>query len=429
MPGSPAPGSSQGPGGLTVIMQPDPASSARALAAEHRASIVTGGHATTQALDRLLDRTTTLAGHPFETDGTASTQSPTTAEPPTPSSPRRPNQVELERLAERMRRADGLRDRTQRRVAHDLSNSLSSSLVIHPDALRVAAAELTAAIAATAQSRSGRPPSTRRARTARVGSVGVAGVTATAVGLVVAWPAGVAVAGVGAVGAFARHRSARRNARSHLPELEAAEGLARRRWERLAGVGADPATIDAVVRRHDAQTDLVAGLLSHHPAVRAAQRMADERRQDWVEAWQMAVGDPLLDARPAPSTQAAEEAVTTIAVAGSSTALVVVSPYDGLSEPEAHALHDRLLALPCEVEVIVVLGTDVLDGAAEVTDGDATEAGSALTADDADDDNHHERIIDLTRRSASSAAEPSMPASGSGPQRDTARHSAGAHSG
>lgn len=182
-----------------------------------------------------------------------------------------------------------------------------------------------------------------------------------------------------------------------------------------------------MVRRHDAQTGLVAGLLTHHPAV---ERMADERRQAWVEAWQVAVGDPLLGARPtvAPSTTTIQ-AATAVA---DSFAVIVVSPYGGLSELEANALHDRLLALPREVEVIVVLGTDVLDGPTALTD----EGGSAADVGTVDDDSHrHERIIDLTRRSASAVAGPSMPSPDDGPQPDSGpqrvapSHSAAAHPG
>lgn len=402
MPGPPAPGTSQGPGGLTVIMHADPERAARALAATRGISITAGGNDTTQAVGRLLDA--------IRPDPEAPVAPLPTVARPTP----RPNEVELERLAAGMRRAEDMADRTRRRVADDLSRNLTSSLVIHPDTLRDAAAELTVAMAASAEARSGRAPTSRRARAARIGSVGAAGATATAVGLMVAWPAGLAVAGVGAAGALARRRTGRRNARVALPQLEASEELARRRWERLAGVGTDPVDIDAIARRHDPQAGLVGDLLSHHPAVRAAQRVADERRRAWVEGWQLAVGDPLIAASSPEPDQAV--ALVTTTPDGSSVVpsleadapavLVVVSPYDGLDEAEGHALHLRLLALPDDVEVIVVLSTDVLDGVDDlsVSSPDDTSERSL------DDEQHHERIIDLTRRSTPALPEPTSPA-------------------
>lgn len=216
----------------------------------------------------------------------------------------RPTAAELDGLADRMRRADALRDRTRQRVADELCHSLNSSLAIHPDTLRQAATELIEATSAATQARAGRPPGTKQTRTAQagaVGAVGVFGAAATAVGMVVAWPAGLAMAGVGAVSGLARQRTIRRMARRRLPSLDAAEALARRRWERVAGSGADPTDLDAVVRRYDPHTDVVGDLLGHHPAVRAAQQLANDRRQAWVEAWQVAVDDPLA-ARPSPNT-------------------------------------------------------------------------------------------------------------------------------
>lgn len=475
--GSPTPDPSHGPGGLIVIMRPDPVAAARALAHEHGVEVTSGGVATAEAIGRLTAHTDNDASADTDPDPAhdqarpatdadatktgatdppdsrlsievASTERPTTepvATAPSIAAPagpaaapaRRPTDTELDDLAAGMRRADALRDRTRQQVADELCHSLNSSLTIHPDTLRRAAAELIEATQAAALARDGRPPTAKQTRTAQagtVGAVGALGAAATAVGLVVAWPAGLAVAGVGAASGLARQRTIRRHARLRLPGLEATEALARRRWERVAGSGADPADLEAVIRRYDPNTDMVSDLLAHHPAVRAVQRMADERRQAWVEAWQLAVDDP-LSARssidrtsddhpetaepradgttvgggageiepavavtsPPPTTEPAASAGPGAPVANNDGSrptapgtVVVVSPYDGLTEVEAHDLHDRLLELRTEVAVIVVLSTDVL--------GDGDEQPPSAAPDD-DIDHRQERLIDLTSRS------------------------------
>ncbi|HEX2576252.1 MAG TPA: hypothetical protein VHK88_07870, partial [Aquihabitans sp.] len=160
--------------------------------------------------------------------------------------------------------------------------------------------------------------------------------------------------------------------RATVPQLEAAEGVARRRWEQLAGPGADPADVDAVVHRYDPGQRLVADLVGHHPAVRAADRVAGVHRAAWVQAWRCEVGDA-ADPFEMPDLGAALEgwapAGPPPSVAAPMATVVLAAPYADLSDDRARALHQRLLHLPAGPRVIVVLGPDIT---ADVPDVDLT---------------------------------------------------------
>ena len=89
-----------------------------------------------------------------------------------------------------------------------------------------------------------------------------------------------------------------------------------RRTEQLAGVGADPADVDAVAHRYDPQHEVVAELISHHPAVRAADRAAALHRAAWVRAWRQEVGDHPGDAMAPPVVPIADVAARCFPVVG-----------------------------------------------------------------------------------------------------------------
>ncbi len=172
-------------------------------------------------------------------------------------------------------------------------------MAIHPDTLRRAAAELLAAEAA----RTGAFEADARhaTRTARPRWAGVPARTlaGTAIAAFAVPPVGVAVALVGLVGAgAARLRTRRRVPNQHL-SLHNHCLICRARWEQVAGPGADPAEVETIIHRYDPQHRVVADLVGEHPAVRAADRMAVQRRMAWVEAWRSEVGDSTPIADPA----------------------------------------------------------------------------------------------------------------------------------
>src|SRR6478609_9228984 len=100
-------------GGLIVMVRPDPADAARAIAEDLRAELAIGGEATERAVERI---------HLRELE-----------------------HRDLDGLAAAMRRAELIRDRTREAVSSRLSQSLNTRVAIHPDTLRRAAAELLAA--------------------------------------------------------------------------------------------------------------------------------------------------------------------------------------------------------------------------------------------------------------------------------------------
>ena len=356
MSGSPNPDPPTGRGGLVVIMREDPITSARLLAEELSADLAIGGGAATDALDGLRHA---------ETDA-----------PP-----------DLAKLTETMRRAEEVRDRTRASAAARLARTLNTDLAIHPDTLRRAATELDAAGAVLDLARRGRNssgPVLRRLRWAVAAGVVVAGALLALLGAPVA---GAVVAVLGILSAVVAHQAGRRAARSLVPDRQADEAAARRRWEQLAGTGADPADIEAVIYRYDPRQQMVADLVGHHPAVRAADRAARIHRSAWVRAWCEAVGDQYL--APDASSRLSELAdlvpVPTLAeTTEHPVALVVAAPYADLSDEAARRLHQRLLTLPKGRRVIVVLGFDARTGrrsTLDLTDG-ATVDLTHATPDD-----------------------------------------------
>ena len=94
MSGSTAPDPRDGPGGLIVMVRDDPDVAARALARDLHADLAIGGAATEAALDRLQ--------------------------------PRRPDDAELERLSQTMRRAEEVQARTRASQATHLARTLNT---------------------------------------------------------------------------------------------------------------------------------------------------------------------------------------------------------------------------------------------------------------------------------------------------------------
>lgn len=195
--------------------------------------------------------------------------------------------ADLTALEAAMARAELVRDRTRSGLADRLARSLNTELAIHPDTLHQAAAELIAA----------------RRRRERADTI--------------RW-------------------WRRRRGSSERDAAEADRDLAQRRWERLVGPGIDPAEVEQIVHRYDPQQDVVSNLLGHHPAVRAVDAVALERRLAFDRA-------------------AAEERAESDGTATTPGPLVVAQPYAGLDEERSRALHRRLLALPPGIHVVVVM--------------------------------------------------------------------------
>lgn len=319
-------------GGLIVMVRPDPADAARAIADDLHAELAIGGEETERALERLEARQLEYR--------------------------------DLDGLAAAMRRAEAIRDRTRTAALARLADRLNTTVAIHPDTLRRAAAELMAAEAALSAAIEA---DTRHAtRTARLQVSGGAGATAAGAALAALTvpPVGAAVALVGLAGAGAsRLRSRRRAPNQHL-SLHNHCLICRARWEQVAGPGADPVEVETIIHRYDPQHRVVAGLVGEHPAVRAADRVAVERRMAWVEAWRREVGDATPIADPAIRELLQRDRTELWLTEGTALApddgdtLVVAAPYADLSESRARELHRRLLGLPRTQRVIVVLAPD-----------------------------------------------------------------------
>ena len=318
-------------GGLIVMVRPDPADAARAIADDLHAELAIGGEATERAVERL---------HLRELE-----------------------HRDLDGLAAAMRRAELIRDRTRDAVSSRLSKSLNTRVAIHPDTLRRAAAELLAAETAlqTALALDDRR-STRRTRARR----GV-GTTATAAGaavaVVAAPPVGIAIVAVGVVGSGAAALRARRRPAPDHASLRSHVSVTRSRWEQVAGAGADPVHVDAVIHRYDPQDPVVASLVGENPAVRAAERVAVQRRMAWVAAWRQEVGDSTPITDPAVQDLLQRDRTELWLTSGTTLeeqpdTLVVAAPYSDLSAERARELHRRLLELPRGQRVIVVLAPD-----------------------------------------------------------------------
>lgn len=291
------------------MLREEPLSAARALAKDLGAELITGGRDT----EALVERLATIAGH----------------------GPR----LDLDALEAAAARADFTRDRTRQAVAAKLSRTLNTALAIHPDTLRRSAIELIEARARLAQARRRALPSTSaRVRTTACGVVALSGVALIGLGSLVGGATVIAVWLVlGLLSAVVERRRIRQAA-TPLHDATVAEELTQRRWEQLVGTGPEPAEVETVVSRFDPQHDFVADLITHNPAVRAADTLAARRHQALDEA-----------------TQALADRAAGQPVGNTSSTTVVASPYEGLSEQRCRALHRRLLALPPNQRVIVVL--------------------------------------------------------------------------
>jgi len=323
------------PGGLIVMVRPDPADAARVIAEDLHAELAIGGEETERALERLTARRLEL------------------------------HTVDLTGLAAAMRRAETIRDQTRSGVAAQLSRSLNTKVAIHPDTVRRSAFELLAAEKALDAALYRDHRRARRARQARIGgsaSATTAGV-ATAAFAVVAPPVGVAIAAAGIAGAGASWVRSRRQPTDLHASLRSHCALARTRWEQVAGVGADPADAETIIHRYDPQDEMIAALVDHNPAVRAAERVAVQRCTAWVAAWRHEVGDssPLTDPNVTELLQrdGSELWLTSGPFLGEEPeTLVVAAPYADLPESRARELHRRLLGLPKGQRVIIVLAPD-----------------------------------------------------------------------
>ena len=340
-------------GGLIVMVRPDPADAARAIADSLHAALAIGGEATERAVERL---------HLRELE-----------------------HRDLDGLAAAMRRAELIRDRTREAVSSRLSKSLNTRIAIHPDTLRRAAAELLAAEKALELALDADDRRATRRRRVRRGGATTATVGGAAVAVVLAPPVGLAVAAVGMVGAGADALRARRRPASDHTSLRHHVAISRTRWEQVGGVGSNPADVETIIHRYDPHDPVVAGLVRENPAVRAAERVAIQRRLAWVSAWRKEVGDSTPITDPAVSELLQRDETELWLTSGTSLeeqpdTLVVAAPYADLSEHRARVLHRRLLDLPRGQRVIVVLAPD--PDAAEATPIPAAGwAPGTLTAD------------------------------------------------
>ena len=318
-------------GGLIVMVRPDPADAARAIADDLHAELAIGGEETERAIERMRARQL--------------------------------EHRDLDGLAEAMRRAELIRDRTKDLASRRLSKSLNTRVAIHPDTLRRAAVELIAAetalqIALDLDQRS----ATRRRRVRRGGgATAVVGGAALAAASIT--PAGIAIAAVGLVGAGASGLRARRAPVNDHTSLRSHVELCRSRWEQVGGVGSDPRAVEAIIHRYDPHDPVVASLVGESPAVRAAERVALERRMAWVAAWRKEVGDSTPITDPAIAELLRRDRTELWLTSGTALeeqadTLVVAAPYADLPEARARELHRQLLGLPKGQRVIVVLAPD-----------------------------------------------------------------------
>jgi hypothetical protein len=300
------------------MLRDDPHSAARALASDLGAELVVGGDAT----EDLVERLAAAIG--------------------------RGPRLDLDALDDAVRRAEETRDRTREAVAQQLSQKLHTALAIHPSTLRRSATDvLDTRVRVTRAHQRTLPRASARLRTTAFGVLALSSVAVVGLGSLVG---GVAVAVVGVLGAIVSWQHERRRvARAIGPHLDAEVALAgaSRRWEQLVGPGVEPTEVEVVVARYDPQHDLVAELIGHHPAVRAADRLASLRQE-------------ALDA----ATQTLIHRAAGVSAGGPPSTTVVAAPYDGLTEERCRALHRRLLALPTSLRVIVVLapGPNTDDG-------------------------------------------------------------------
>lgn len=326
MPGTYHPGAIEGAAGLIIVRQDDPVGSARAIARELDAPVAVGGQHVSKA----------VASWPSLRRG------------PHPGSA-----VDLDRLGERTLRAEAVVERTRRRAEADLKASVQTALAIHPDTLRRAADNYLDALDALDNPEDAGP----EPRTWLV----IAGVN---VALIVA-VAG-AIAGFGAIGVgvglaivvicVAIRLMDRFRRPVSIEDLEATAELTRRRWEDLAGEGADPEDIEAVARRFDPQADVITDLVGLSPAVRAAEQALVDHRIAWVRGWRETLefqpGDQAAGADP----ETLDRVRSLLATDASSAVVVIADPYGGLDEYQAARVYDELADVPTGIRAVVVLG-------------------------------------------------------------------------
>ncbi len=343
----------EGHGGMIVMVRPDPAESARALALDLHAELVLGRRAALELLRRLDE------------------QAPRIGPAGTGDEPRSIDAT-LDDLTLAMRRAETVRDATRTRAANRLAATLNTRVAIHPDTIRRSALELLS-IRHELQERGAdahrRTEHRRRALAASIATVALIAGTAFAGSR--GWPfAMIATAGAAAVTLLVALSAlvAARSARSpvDLDQLEEMHRLAERRWTRVSPPHTPPEDVELVIHRYEPQHKAVAALVGEHPAVRAADRAAVFRRMAWVSAWREALGDdaPLATGPQAHRLQADALRHDTAEVvltdpAGTGGILVVASPYSELSDAEALRLHRHLLDPPAGHRVIVILPPDI----------------------------------------------------------------------
>ena len=318
-------------GGLIVMVRPDPADAARLIADDLHAELAIGGEETERALQRLHARQL--------------------------------EHRDLDGLAAAMRRAETIRDRTRDAISQRLSKSLNTRVAIHPDTVHRAAAELIAAETALEIAIALDERAARRNRRIRRGSGATLAATGVAIAAIAVPPVGAAVAVAGLAGSGAAGLRARRKAPNDHASLRSHVAVSRSRWEQVAGVGADPRQVDAIVHRYDPHDDVVVSLVGENPAVRAAERVAVQRRMAWVAAWRKEVGDssPITDPAIAELLQRDRSELwltSGTALEDQTDTLVVAAPYADLPEDRARELHRQLLGLPRGQRVIVVLAPD-----------------------------------------------------------------------
>ncbi|MEZ5137276.1 MAG: hypothetical protein R2702_06170 [Acidimicrobiales bacterium] len=201
--GPPTPDTPGDAGGLIVMVRPDPEVAARSIADDLRAELAVGGRATEDALARRAAQRAVAR--------------------------------DLDGLADAMRRAEAIRERTRAAVSADLSSRLNTTVAIHPDTVRRAATELVAAeLALEAAIAGDERRRRRRRRLGAGGGVATAGAGA-AVAALAAPPVGAAIVAIGAAGGAATWRRARRQEPPSHASLRAHCELARSGGSRWPG--------------------------------------------------------------------------------------------------------------------------------------------------------------------------------------------------
>jgi hypothetical protein len=139
----------------------------------------------------------------------------------------------------------------------------------------------------------------------------------------------------------ARHAGLAQTAR------EANERLrqARRHWESLAGAGADPADVEAILRAHDPQRSVAGATAEASPTIRAVAALHRRALARWRVAW------AALGYETPPDVTRAEEAIAEVRRSRVRRPLVVADPERWV---EADRLAAALARLPEGVDVVVV---------------------------------------------------------------------------